>query len=151
MVSIEYANAYAEILEILKHISEEDYNKIPKKKIRVFEEFATKDYEFTYDPRKTLDEQNVSSITRYIIAILFRDYWATEKQRRIILDNEKLDKVNSEREKREKYDPNKIFENTKKDTQDETEEVLENHLVLEREENIFSKIIKRLKDMIDQK
>lgn len=29
MVNLEYANAYSEVLEILKHISQEDYDKIP--------------------------------------------------------------------------------------------------------------------------
>lgn len=146
MVSSEYANAYAEILEILKHISEEDYNKIPKNKIEMFEEYANKDFEFVYDPKKTLEEQNVSSIARYIIAILFRDYWATEKQKKIILENENLDKANIEREKREKYNPDKIFEDSK-----EEEDVSENHLTIEKEDTIFTKIIRKLKDMIDQK
>ena len=37
MVDIEYANAYSEVLEILKHIPLEDYNKIPASKIKLFE------------------------------------------------------------------------------------------------------------------
>lgn len=74
MVNIKYANAYTEVLEILKYISIEDYNKIPKNKIELFEANANTDYHFTYTPEKTLREQNVSKIARGIIAILFRDY-----------------------------------------------------------------------------
>ena len=48
MENIEYANAYSEVLEILKHISKEDYNKIPKQRIKLFETSANKNYEFTY-------------------------------------------------------------------------------------------------------
>ena len=36
MVNVEYANAYSEVLEILKFISKEDYNKIPANKIELF-------------------------------------------------------------------------------------------------------------------
>lgn len=36
MVSVEYANAYSEVLGILKYISREDYEKIPKNRIEVF-------------------------------------------------------------------------------------------------------------------
>ena len=36
MADIQYANAYTEVLDILKHISKEDYEKIPKSKIKVF-------------------------------------------------------------------------------------------------------------------
>ena len=86
--NIEYANAYSEVLEILKHISKEDYNKIPKQRIKLFETSANKNYEFTYNPDQTLDEQNVSSRAKIIIAILFRDYWATDAQREKILAKE---------------------------------------------------------------
>ena len=84
MVNVEYSNAYSEVIGILKYLSQEDYEKIPKEKINLFETNANKDYIFNYDPDKTLQEQNVSKIARTIIAILFRDYWATEEQRRKI-------------------------------------------------------------------
>ena len=86
MVNIEYANAYSEVLGILKFLVQEDYEKIPKEKINLFETNANKDYIFEYDPEKSLQEQNVSQIARTIIAILFRDYWATDEQRNKIID-----------------------------------------------------------------
>ena len=92
MENIEYANAYSEVLEILKHISKEDYNKVPKQKIELFETNANKDYVFTYNPGKTLNEQNVSKTAKTIIAILFRDYWATETQKEKIIAKEKCDR-----------------------------------------------------------
>ena len=57
MVNLEYANAYSEILGILKHISKEDYNKIPKEKIVFFQNNYNKEYNFTYDMNKTLDNK----------------------------------------------------------------------------------------------
>ena len=42
MVDIKYANAYSEVLEILKYIPVEDYNKIPKTKIELFKINANK-------------------------------------------------------------------------------------------------------------
>ena len=85
MVNIEYANAYSEVLEILKYVSEEEYNKIPKELIEVYEKNANKQHKFKYDSSQTLDEQEVSIITKGIIAILFRDYWATEMQKENIM------------------------------------------------------------------
>ena len=40
MVDNKYAVAYSEILEILKHIPIEDYNKIPKNEIELFEAYV---------------------------------------------------------------------------------------------------------------
>ena len=53
MVDIKYANAYSEVLEILKYISIEDYNKIPKEKIELFKTNANYDYSFKYNQNKT--------------------------------------------------------------------------------------------------
>ena len=109
MVDIEYANAYTEVLEILKYISIEDYNKIPKSKIELFRTNANKDYIFNYNPNKTLDEQNVSKIAKEIIAILFRDYWATDVQRDKIMKKQNFDRQKLEEEKRKKYNPDDLF------------------------------------------
>ena len=91
MISIEYSNAYNEVLEILKYISKEDYNKIPIEQIKLFKTNANTNHIFTYNPEKTLDEQNALKITKGIIAILFRDYWASQEQKNKILNYEKND------------------------------------------------------------
>ena len=109
MIDIEYANAYTEVLEILKYISVEDYNKIPKSRIDLFKTNANKEYTFKYNPDKTLDEQNVSKTAKEIIAILFRDYWATDNQREKIMKKQNYDRQKLEEEKREKYNPDNLF------------------------------------------
>ena len=113
MVDIKYANAYSEVLEILKYISVEDYNKIPKEKIKLFKTNANYDYSFQYNPNKTLNEQNVSKIAKGIIAILFRDYWATEIQREKIISKQNYDRQKMEEEKKERYNADTLFSNKK--------------------------------------
>ena len=114
MISIEYANAYSEVLEILRYISKEDYEKIPNSKIELFETNHNKDYKFKYNPNKTLDEQNVSKIAKAIIAILFRDYWATEIQKEKIVKKQNYDRMKLEQEKRDRYNPDNLFGNSEK-------------------------------------
>lgn len=114
MVDIKYANAYSEVLEILKYLTQEDYEKIPKEKIEVFETNMNKDYAFNYNPDKTLPEQNVSETARTIIAILFRDYWATEEQRKRIIKVQQQERNRIESKKQEKYNTNELFKNNKK-------------------------------------
>ena len=114
MVSAEYANAYSEVLEILKYISKEDYEKIPNSKIELFETNHNKEYIFKYNPNKTLDEQNVSKTAKAIIAILFRDYWATEIQKEKIIAKQNYDRMQLEEKKKEIYNSDNIFKNNKK-------------------------------------
>lgn len=114
MVSVEYANAYSEVLEILKYISKEDYEKIPNSKIELFETNHNKEYIFKYNPNKTLDEQNVSKTAKAIIAILFRDYWATELQKEKIIAKQNYDRMQLEAKEKERYNSDNIFKNNKK-------------------------------------
>lgn len=114
MISVEYANAYSEVLEILKYISKEDYEKIPNSKIELFETNYNKDYIFKYNPNKTLDEQNVSKTAKAIIAILFRDYWATEIQKEKIISKQNYDRMKLEEERKARYNSNNLFKNNEK-------------------------------------
>lgn len=114
MVDEKYSIAYSEVLEILKHISQEDYEKIPKSKIELYKENANKNYVFNYNPTKTLNEQNVSKIAKGIIAILFRDYWATPEQREKIIKKQNNDRIQIEMEKTKKYNPD-VFKSKNKE------------------------------------
>lgn len=112
MVTHEYAIAYKEVLEILKYVSVEEFNKIPKEKVNLFEKNQDKAYKIKYNPSMTLNEQNISKRAQAIIAILFRDYWATDIQREKIIKKENYDKMIIEKNKREKYNVDNIFRNS---------------------------------------
>lgn len=114
MTDSKYRVAYSEVLEILKHIPIEDYNKIPNNEIELFETYADSEHKFNYDPSKTLEEQNVSNIAKGIIIRLFRDYWATEKQRNMIISKQNYDRMKLEEKKKEKYSSDNIFANNHK-------------------------------------
>lgn len=144
MTNTEYAIAYSEVLEILKYIPIEDYNKIPKTKIKLFETNANNSYSFTYNPDKTLEEQEVSKIAKGIIAILFRDYWATDTQKEKIIAKQNYDRKILEVQKREIYDPNNVFKNNKKDIMDNVEKEQNLALIETKEVKWYKKIFKFL-------
>ena len=154
MADIQYANAYTEVLDILKYISKEDYEKIPKSKIKVFEENSNKNYSFTYDKNKTLDEQNVSEITKAIIAILFRDYWATKEQRYIIIKKQQEIKEQKQKELMAKFEQNKNIpeKDLKKvnvasdlDLDIDYELLGTNMQLYKKEEGFFEKLVNKIK------
>ena len=145
MIKLEYGIAYKEVLEILKYIPIEDYNKIPKDKIELFETNANKDYIFNYDPNKTLNEQNVSKIAKGIIAILFRDYWATETQRQKIINMQNYERRKLEEEKLKKYNPDNLFKDSS--TENISETIKEKALIETKKEKFYEKILKLLKKL----
>lgn len=114
MNNTEYGVAYKEVLEILKYLPKEDYKKIPKSDIKLFETKASKDYYFNYNPDKTLDEQKVSKLAKGILANLIRDYLVNKKQKEKIISVQKFYREKLEMEKRKKYNTEDIFNNSKK-------------------------------------
>lgn len=145
MEDIEYSIAYKEILEILKYIPKSDYDKIPSEKIQLFRQMQNKNYDFKYDPLKTLDEQNVSHIAKAIIVLLFRDYWATDVQKQKIIA-----KQNYERKKIYNYDD--IFKKNKhQNVKKEENNIIPNKLPIEYKENIFTKFFNKIKSIFKTK
>jgi hypothetical protein len=145
MVNIEYANAYSEVLGILKCISKEDFNKIPNSKIELFETNRNKEYVFEYDPNKTLKEQNVSKRAKVIIGILFRDYWATEEQRNKIIKTQNFNRQILEEQKKAKYNVNDIFK--EKSFENDIKENIEIKELVVYKETFFRKCINKIKSL----
>lgn len=143
MVTTEYKIAYSEILEILKHISKKEQEKVPSNMIKMFKANASENSNFAYNPKKTLQEQNVSEIAISIIAILYRDYWATKEQRQKILNYQNRER---EKYKAEKYDVNNIFK--KKNEIKPTIANAEKYPVVVKKQNFIQRIIGKIKKLI---
>ena len=149
MMENKYALAYSEVLEILKYVNIEDFNKIPKSKIKLFEKYRDKQYMFCYDINKTLNEQNVSEITKGILILLFRDYWANEIQREKIIKKQNYDRIKLEEEKREKYNPDSIFKSREiKYTEIPTSNITS---MIEYKESVFKRVIDKIKSIFAKK
>ena len=103
--------AYTEVLEILNNISKEEYKKVPKELIELYELKKDKQYKFEITYFEDFENQKILDETKAILAVLFRDYWATEKQREKIILNEKYQINIQEEQKRKEYNPDEIFRN----------------------------------------
>lgn len=142
MQNVEYANAYSEVLEILRYVSIDDFNKIPKEQIDFLKNNSNTDYDFFYNPYKTLDEQNISKRAKAIIAIIFKDYWATDIQREKIIAKQNYDRMQLEKEKQARYSSNDIFKNKKIENIGNSTET---YAMIEYKETFIDKIIKKIK------
>ncbi len=146
--------AYTEILEIIKYLPNEEYDKIPKEKLEFYKTHQDSLYHFEYDPTKSLNEQNVLRETKVLIVNLFRDVVATAEQ------IEKLNIILSQNEQeyqeklREEYSYDKLFSKEEvKDKKAETiqsENLSDSTQMIVYKENIFSKIYNFFKRIFDK-
>lgn len=144
-----YAKAYTEVLEIISHFSEDEYNKIPKEKISYYENNCDKEYEFKINPSIDLSEQNISDKANAILVMLFRDYYADEKQKEVLKNLLIQNQNKKEQEKIEKYSNVDIFKRNQniEETKNNNEIITENALIEIKTENFFEKILKFFKSI----
>ena len=128
-----------------RNILYRDYKKIPKDIILHYEKNANNNYNFKYDITRSLDEQNVSKTAKTIIAIFFRDYWATPEQRNKILNYEKYENIKEEEAKNEKYkiddmfkkNEDKLIKNTKLNNE-------KNMPIIPKKQKLYKKIFEKI-------
>ena len=139
------ACAYKEIYEILRIFPQELVAKIPQEKIRFFYNNMDNRYEYNIS-KETFDGQTMLEETKAILTILFRDYWATSKQKEKILAYENSAKNKLEEETRMKYNPDNLFK--KKEDSKKHEEQIEETALVEYKDSIFKRIVNKILNIL---
>ena len=146
-----YKKAYTELLEIIKYLPVDEYNKIPKEKIEFYEKNKDFSYNFNYNPYKTLNEQSVLRQTKVLIVNLFKEIKATEEQKdklnRILIKNEQ----DYQNIAKEKYSYDNLFKKNQKDDKTVNKKDQKNSTDMTiYKETIFTKIYSFLKKLLNK-
>ena len=137
-----YKKAYKEVVEILKFVSKENVDKIPKEMLDMFEEEQDKEYNFKVDTTKSFEEQLLLEETKAIFSNIFRDYWANDYQRNVIIEKENMDRIKLEEEK---YDSKDLFKNNQKNFNKQNNNgKVDVNLTVVKKENLFKKLIDKI-------
>ena len=137
-----YKKAYKEVVEILKFVSKENVDKIPKEMLDMFEEEQDKEYNFKVDTTKSFEEKLLLEETKAIFSNIFRDYWANDYQRKVIIEKENMDRIKWEEEK---YDPKDLFKNNQKNfNKQNNNDKVDVNLTVIKKENSFKKLIDKI-------
>ncbi len=142
-----YAKAYTEVLEILKHIPEDEYERIPKTEIQFYENNCDKTYKFIYDESLNVKDQSISKEANAVIVAIYMNYFANEKQKSIINEILKQNSIEAEKEKQQKYDVNNIFKNKLEEDSSENLPIEIN----DKKDNFIKRIINKIKSLFVSK
>lgn len=137
-------NAYAEVYTILQELNEEEYNKIPPEVIKTIEANRNEEYEYELDDELELKDQPMLPETKAILFNLFRDYLATSEQRAKIRRMQNEARQKNELKKQQMYNSD-IFVNKSKENL--TENNNETMQIVEYKENIFRRILNKIKSL----
>ena len=142
---IEYNKRLVEVSVILNHLNKSDYDKIPKEVIDRIEKNKDTEYVWYYDETKDLKDQKVSKDTIAILSYINMKYLLNEEQRKFVEEVFKENQKKIENIKREKYNPDNIFKNTKESI---CEEKHISSMIEAKEEKWYQKIFKTIKEYI---
>ena len=109
-----------EVYEILKHLSSENFNKIPSNVINLIKDNKDENYIFKYDVSKSLQEQNISRDAVAVLSYINMEYLLNDRQREFIENLHRKNEDDLEQQKREKYNSDTLFSNQNKSINKDT-------------------------------
>lgn len=145
MFSNEYGEAAVEVLDILDNANKTDVDKIPSSFIQFLVDNASEDYKVNLDHSKLISEMNLKEKTKEILGVIYINWWCDKKEKEEYMKQIKKLEIKRQEEMKEKYNPNKIFDNKNK-VQTHTNEpqvgTAQNETVtmIQYKESIFKKI-----------
>lgn len=135
MVSNNYKKSFVEVQAILSCLNINDYKKIPVDIINALEENKDKNYKYEYDENLEYNSWNLMAETKAILYNLYKNYLATEEQRKVLIEKEKNELYKIEEAKKKKYST-EIF--------NDKNEISSNILIKNKEEILLKKIINKI-------
>ena len=143
--------AYTEVYTILQDLDEEEYNKIPPEVIETIKENSNEEYEYFLDDELELKDQPMLPETKAILFNLFRDYLATPEQRTKIIKMQNEARQKNKLKKQQMYNTdvfaNKSINKTTKVDENEVKTNNEEKQIVEYKENIFKRILNKIKSL----
>ena len=149
MVTKELSEAAVEFNCILSNASPEIIKKIPKSFINFMKDIASTTYKFDYDKSKKLNEQTLKLETRGLISLVYSDYICNDKEKEEYINKCQIYKKIKEQEAREKYNPDKLFKNSKLKTKNlENITATEETAIVEyKEKSFIQKIFNKIRKL----
>ena len=113
----ESKQAYAEVLEILKHMDAKYVQKIPNKLIEFLNKNASKDYKFVLDKNIPFEQQALKESTINILAMLNYNYWCEdEEHKKYLLNKYNENEIKYQQMLMEKYSRDQLFKRSNEDS-----------------------------------
>lgn len=146
-LSNNYRMAITEVLEILKNVESDEYNKIPKKIIAFLEEQKDSNYIFSIKPNQDFQDLKIMDETKGFLSLIYYSYMCnSDEERKLYLLILKHNEKKFQDELREQYDYNNLFKNK---TEKRENLIVDNNTtqLVKYKENLFTNFINFIKNI----
>lgn len=146
-LSNNYSMAITEVLEILKNVETDEYNKIPQKIIAFLEEQKDPNYIFTIQPNQNFENLKIMDETKGFLSLIYYSYMCnSNEERKLYLLTLNNNEKKFQEELQKQYDYNNLF----KDRTEKIETSIINTnttKMVKYKENLFTKFINFIKSI----
>lgn len=143
-----YGKALREVNEVLENMDEKYTKLISPDFMNMMIKNIDWSYNFEYDVNKKLEEQSISEDAKTILSIIYLRYFVNEKEKQEFIKQIKQNDIEEEILKREKYNPDKIFEKEKNKNINKLESEV---ALVKLPEKWYQKIINKIKAIFKHK
>lgn len=143
-----YHKAFKEFREIIKFFPKNEYKKIPKSFINFIEENMDNNYEYTIEHVDDFQNQEMLEETRVLLSIVYRDYLASDEEKKQIIKLENEELLQGEKIKQEKYDIDELFEKRANDKIKMQNEVLGEKNLIVLKEKWYKKLLNKIRHIL---
>lgn len=112
-----YRKALVEVEAVINSLNEDEYKKIPQNLINQINENKDNNYIYEYNKELSLDDWIFMPETKALLYNILKRYLFTDKQKCILADRERLQALQIEKEKSQKYNMEDIFRANRKSSE----------------------------------
>lgn len=143
-----YLKAFSEVEQIISLMPKGLQKKIPEKFKNILSKWKDKNY--IPNIQEPFEECNIMEETKIILAVIYRDFLCSEKEKEQIKLKDSQQLQEYEKELREKYNPDDIFKNRKKlQTVFQNNNVEENAIIEYKEKNFIQRLFEKIKHLFN--
>lgn len=143
-----YLKAFSEVEQIISLMPKGLQKKIPEKFKNILSKWKDKNY--IPNIQEPFEECNIMEEAKIILAVIYRDFLCSEKEKEQIKLKDSQQLQEYEKELREKYNPDDIFKNRKKlQTVFQNNNVEENSIIECKEKNFIQRLFEKIKHLFN--
>ena len=144
---MEYSKCLAQVDEVLKYLEPEALRKIPHDIIDLIKDKKDKEYIWTYDITKNLEEQKLDRKSIAILSYLNMQYLLNDEQRNWMKKMHRLNEQKQEEQRKRKFNSQDIFNNNIEN------KPKENYYIIKKttKDNWYTKILLYIRSLFHKK
>ena len=110
MIDEIYKNSFKEVYDILQNTENELLYRIPIKFINFIKENMNENHQVNLRMDVDIDKQELSKETEAILSLIYRSYWATDKEKQEFAIKDQQERNEKEQRKKEEYQGKNIYQ-----------------------------------------